>query len=68
MVAKNSLRRMGMPLAQVISARTMIIVIGVYKEKDIAIGAYGEIGTALVANTQLAAERVTLMLLARFSM
>ena len=34
-------------------------VIGVYKNKDTAIGAYGEIGTALVANTQLAAENNT---------
>ena len=28
-------------------------VVGVYKNKDTVIGAYGEIGTALVANTQL---------------
>ena len=34
-------------------------VIGVYKNKDTAIGAYGEIGTALVAYTQLAAENNT---------
>ena len=34
-------------------------VVGVCKNKDTAIGAYGEIGTALVANTQLAAENNT---------
>ena len=34
-------------------------MIGVYKNKDTAIGAYGEIGTALVAYTQLAAENNT---------
>ena len=34
-------------------------VIGVYRNKDTAIGAYGEIGTALVANIQLAAENNT---------
>ncbi|WP_271307326.1 ABC transporter permease [Streptococcus thermophilus] len=34
-------------------------VIGVYKNTDTAIGSSGEIGTALVSNTQLAAENNT---------
>ena len=57
---KNSLRRMGMPLTKWLLLETMDYrVIGVYKNKDTAIGAYGEIGTALVAYTQLAAENNT---------
>ena len=43
-------------------------VVGVYKNKDTAIGAYGEIGTALVANTQLAAENNTDAMARFFSM
>ena len=60
MVVKNSLRRMRMPLTKwLLLGKNDYRVIGVYKNKDTAIGAYGEIGTALVANTQLAAENNT---------
>ena len=46
---KNSLRRNGDALNQVVTiGNNDYRVIGVYKNKDTAIGAYGEIGTALV--------------------
>ena len=60
MVAKKLFETNGDALNQVVTiGNNDYRVIGVYKNKDTAIGAYGEIGTALVANTQLAAENNT---------
>ena len=60
MVAKKLFRTNEDALNQVVTiGNNDYRVIGVYKNKDTAIGAYGEIGTALVANTQLAAENNT---------
>ena len=62
MVAKKLFETNGDALNQVVTVGNNdndCRVIGVYKNKDTAIGAYGEIGTALVANTQLAAENNT---------
>ena len=60
MVAKKLFETNGDALNQVVTiGNNDYRVIGVYKNKDTAIGAYGEIGTALVANTQLSAENNT---------
>ena len=60
MVAKKLFETNGDALNQVVTiGNNDYRVIGVYKNKDTAIGAYGEIGTALVANIQLAAENNT---------
>ena len=60
MVAKKLFETNGDALNQVVTVgNNDCRVIGVYKNKDTAIGAYGEIGTALVANTQLSAENNT---------
>ena len=60
MVAKKLFRTNEDALNQVVTiGNNDYRVIGVYKNKDTAIGASGEIGTALVANTQLAAENNT---------
>ena len=60
MVAKKLFRTNEDALNQVVTIENNDYrVIGVYKNKDTAIGASGEIGTALVANTQLAAENNT---------
>ena len=60
MVAKKLFRTNEDALNQVVTiGNNDYRVIGVYKNKDTAIGDSGEIGTALVANTQLAAENNT---------
>ena len=51
---------MGMPLTKWLLLGTMIVVWLVsIRNTDTAIGSSGEIGTALVANTQLSAENNT---------
>ena len=60
MVAKKLFETNGDALNQVVTiGNNDYRVIGVYKNKDTAIGSSGEIGTALVANIQLAAENNT---------
>ena len=60
MVAKKLFETNGDALNQVVTVgNNDCRVIGVYKNTDTAIGSSGEIGTALVANIQLAAENNT---------